>query len=187
MIARSSRLRPRLALLGAFLLLANAVVFAAFTWPRMNSVRRAENRALEVAARRAALEKTWSQVSTRRALLVQNRADIESLSRDHLKFRADDLSGAQREIEKLARDSGLKPRRSAYAISKVRGTDLVRCEVTLPLDGSYANLTGFLARLESTERFIVVDQMALVQEEDGARMNLKLSAIFKEGGARATP
>jgi Tfp pilus assembly protein PilO len=68
----------------------------------------------------------------------------------------------------------------------VRGTDLVRCEVTLPLDGSYANLTGFLARLESTERFIVVDQMALVQEEDGARMNLKLSAIFKEGDARAT-
>jgi Tfp pilus assembly protein PilO len=186
MSARSSKLRLRLALLGAFLLLANAVLFAALTWPRLTSVRRAESRALDVSARRAALEKIWSQVSTRKALLAQNRKDIESLTRDHLKYRADDLFGAQREIEKLARDAGLKPKKSAYAVSKVRGTELVRCEVTLPLDGSYANLTGFLARIESTKRFIVVDQMALVREEDGARMNLKLSAIFKDGDPRAT-
>lgn len=186
MSPRFSRTRLRLAFLGALVLIANAVLFAAFTWPRLTSVRRAENRALEVSKRRAALEKVWSQVSTRKDLLARNRKDIESLSRDHLKFRAEDLFGAQREIEKLARDAGLKPKRSAYSISKVRDTDLVRCEVTLPLDGSYANLTGFLARIESAKRFIVVDQMALVQEEDGARMNLKLSAIFKDGGARAT-
>ena len=68
----------------------------------------------------------------------------------------------------------------------MKGTGLVRCEVTLPLDGSYLNLTGFLSRIESAKRFIVVDQMALVQEEQGARMNLKLSAIFKEGDTRAS-
>ena len=186
MSPRSSRTRVRLAWVGALLFLANAVVFAAFTWPKLNSVRRAESRALEVSKRRAALERVWSQVTARKELLARNRQDIESLSRDHLKYRADDLFGAQREIEKLARDAGLKPKKSAYSISKVRGTDLVRCEVTLPLDGSYANLTGFLARIESAKRFIVVDQMALAQEEDGARMNLKLSAIFKEGDPRAT-
>lgn len=186
MSARSSKTRLGLAFLGAFLLLANAVLFAVFTWPKLNSVRRAESRALGVSARRAALEKIWSQVSNRKAVLAQNRRDIESLTRDHLRYRADDLFGAQREIEKLARDAGLKPKKSAYSISKVRGTELIRCEVTLPLDGSYANLTGFLSRIESAKRFIVVDQMALVQEEDGARMNLKLSAIFKEGDPRAT-
>lgn len=186
MSPRTSRARLRLAWLGALVLLANAVVFAALTWPKLNAVRRAEGRASEVAKRRAALEKVWSQVSTRKALLAQNRQDIESLTRDHLKYRAEDLFAAQREIEKLARDAGLKPKKSAYSISKVRGTDLVRCEVTLPLDGSYASLTGFLARIESAKRFIVVDQMALVQEEGGARMNLKLSAIFKDGESRAT-
>ena len=62
----------------------------------------------------------------------------------------------------------------------------MRCEITLPLDGSYTNLTGFLARIEAAKRFIVVDQMALAREEDGARMSLKLSAIFKEGDTRAT-
>ena len=187
MSGRGSKIRRRLAWLGALLLLANALLFAAVTWPRLNSVRRAESRGPEVSKRLGALEKVWSQVSTRKALLAQNRKDIESLSRDHLKYRVDDLFGAQREIEKLARDAGLKPKKSTYAISKVRGTDLVRCEVTLPLDGSYSNLAGFLARIESAKRFIVVDQMALAQEEEGARMNLKLSAIFKDGDARATP
>ena len=185
MSPRFSGTRVRLTLLGALLLMANAVFFAAFTWPRLNSAHRAEIRAKEVSTRRAALEKVWSQVTARKALLARNRQDIESLSRDHLKYRGEDLFGAQREIEKLARDAGLKPRKSAYFISKVRGTDLVRCEVTLPLDGSYANLADFLARIESAKRFIVVDQMALAQEEDGARMNLKLSAIFKDGDARA--
>ena len=57
MSPRSSRTRLRLAFVGALLFLANAAVFAAFTWPKLNSVRRAENRALEVSIRRAALEK----------------------------------------------------------------------------------------------------------------------------------
>ena len=182
---RRSATRLRIALIGALLLAVNGVAFAAFTWPRLTRVRRAESRAREVSSRRAVLEKLWSQVSTRKQLLAQNRRDIESLNRDHLKYRAEDLFSAQREIEKLARDAGLKPKKSGYAISKVKGTDLVRCEVTLPLDGSYANLAGFLARIESAKRFIVVDQMALIREEDGARMNLKLSAIFKDGDSRA--
>ncbi|MEO8501622.1 MAG: GspMb/PilO family protein [Vicinamibacteria bacterium] len=183
---RASRTRLRIALLGVFLLAMNAVAFVAFTWPRLTRARRAESRALEVSARRAALERLWSQVQARKELLARNRADIESLARDHLKFRAEDLFATQREIEKLAREAGLKPKKSSYSIAKIKGADLVRCEVTLPLDGTYASLTGFLARIQSAKRFIVVDQMALAQNEAGAQMNLKLSAIFKEGEPRAT-
>ena len=42
-------------------------------------------------------------------------------------------------------------------------------------------------RLESGKRFIVVDQLALSQDEHGAKMNLKLSALFiDDGEPRAT-
>ena len=181
MRTRTSRMRVRLAVLAGLLLVGNVILFAAFTWPKLSSVKRAEARALEVSKRRAALEKVWSQVTARKELLARNRRDIEALSRDHLKDRNEDLFGAQREIDKLARDAGLKPKKSSYALSKVKGTNLVRLEVTLPLDGSYASLTGFLERIESERRFIVVDQMALNEDQGGgARMNLKLSAIFKE-------
>ena len=184
---RRSRMRLAVVFLGALLLLANGIALAFFTWPRLTRARRAEARALEVAARRSELESVWSRVTERKNVLARNRKDIEALYRDHLKERADDLFQTQREIDALAREAGLQPRQSSYAMAAIRGTDLVRCEVSLPLDGSYANLTGFLARIEATKRFIVVDQMGLARDEGGARMNLKLSAVFKDGGARATP
>lgn len=188
MTGRRSRARLRARNLGVVLLVVNVLVFAAVTWPRITRVRRAESRAAQVSARRASLEKLWSQVVTRKELVAQNRLDMESLHRDHLRSRSKDLFAAQREIEKLAEDSGLRPKRSSYSLQKIRGTDLVRCEVTLPLDGSYVSLTGFLSRIEAAKRFIVVDQMALSEEEDrGARMNLKLSAIFKDGETDASP
>jgi hypothetical protein len=169
---------------GGFLLLLNAVAFAAFTWPALTRARRAEGRSSDVAVQRAGLESLWSQLVARRDLVEQNRKDIETLKTDYLKFRASDLFAAQRDIEKLATDAGLRPRRSTYAIEKVKGTDLVRCTVNLPLDGSYSNLTEFLTRVETAKRFIVVDEMQLSQDEQGAKMNLRLSAIFKEADTR---
>jgi Tfp pilus assembly protein PilO len=186
MMRRRSRIRLRLAAFGVVLLAANGVAFAAFTWPQLNRVRRAEDRAQEVAARRATLEKVWERVTARRELLAQNRRDLESLSRDYLKSRDEDLFPAQREIENMARAAGLSPKKSTYEMEAIKGTDLVRCEVTLPLDGSYQSLTGFLSRIERASRFIVVDQMALVRDEQGARMNLKVSAIFKEEDSRGS-
>ena len=186
MTPRRSKARLRVAVAGLALLVLNVAAFAAVTWPRLTRVRRAESRAQTVAARLSELERLSATLLARKELVARNRQDIERLSRDYLKPRATDLFAAQREIERLAREAGLRTRSSTYEVEKIDGTDLVRCQVTLPLDGSYSNLTGFLSRIETTKRFIVVDQMALAQEEEGARMNLKLSAIFKDGEARAT-
>lgn len=185
MTTRRSRARLRVALLGTLILALNAAVFAAFTWPRLTRVRRAESRAQQVAAQKAAAESLSARLRSRKELVARNRADIESLRRDYLKPRAQDLFAAQREIEQLARDSGLRPKRSTYALQKIKGTDLERCEVTLPLDGSYLSLMGFLSRVESAKRFLVVDQMGLSQDEQGASMNLNLWAVFTEGGPHA--
>lgn len=186
MRSRRSRTRLRIAMGGALLLALNVLVFAVLTWPRLNRVRRAESQAQVAAVKRAALESLWSQVSARKALVEQNRRDIDSLHFDHLKWRSQDLFAAQREIEKLAVSSGLRPKRSTYAIERIRGTDLSRCVVTLPLDGTYASLTDFLTQVGNAKRFIVVDQMALSQDDQSAKMSLRLSAIFKEGDTSAS-
>lgn len=173
-----------MAVTGALLLLLNLVAFAAFSWPVLTRVRRAESRALEVSARRANLETLSAQIEARKKTVERNRADIESLTRNYLEERAAGLFAAQREVESLARESGLLPSSSAYSVNEIDGTDLVRCEITLPLEGSYANLTGFLSRLETGPRFIVVDQLTLAEDKKGARMSLRLSVIFKEGDRR---
>ena len=129
MSRRRSPIRRRLLGMGVLLLAINGVAFASFTWPRLNSVRRAESRAREITHRKTALEALWSQVAARKDVVARNRQDIEVLSRDHLKNKSDDLFAAQREIEKLARAAGLLPRRSSYSLSEIKGTDLVRCEI----------------------------------------------------------
>lgn len=177
-VRRASASRPLLVLALA-VLAANAVVFAAFTWPGLTRARRAEARAREVAARKATLEELWARVTRRREVAAANRSDIEKLTRDLLKPRATDLFAAQREIETLARESGLKPERTSYEVNPVAGTGLVRCEVTLPLNGSYGDLTTFLGRVERGKRFLIVDQLSLAEEEKGARMTLRLSALFR--------
>lgn len=186
MTLRRSKARLRVAVAGMLLLALNVAAFAAVTWPRLTRVRRAESRAQTVAARLSELERLSATLLARKELVARNRQDIERLSREHLKPRATDLFAAQREIERLAREAGLRTRTSTYEVEKIAGTDLVRCRVTLPLDGSYSNLTGFLSRIAATSRFIVVDQMALAENEQGARMSLQLSAVFTEGDARAT-
>ena len=132
----------------------------------------------------ARVENLWGQVVARKERVAQNREDIEGLTRDFLKPRAEDLFAAQREIERLAVEAGLQPKKSSYDVDRIKGTNLVRCEVTLPLDGTYANLSGFLSRVAAAKRFIVVDQMSLAKDAEAARMSLKLSAIFTEGGTR---
>lgn len=183
MTPRRSRLRRGLLVAGGLLLAVNSVAFATLTWPRLSSVRRAENRAMEVTARKAALESVWAQFTARKEVVARNRDDIATLRRDLLKDRAKDLFAAQREVETLARESGLRTRRSTYTMEDIRGTGLVRCLIDLPLDGTYRELTSFLARIETAKRFIVVDQMSLSRNEEGAKMNLKLSAVFKEEDA----
>jgi hypothetical protein len=185
MTRRRSKARLRVAFFGAILFLLNAAILAAVTWPRLTRVRRSEERAAQVAKRRAELEAVWTRLTARRELVEKNRADIERLGSEYLKPRATDLFAAQREIEALAKASGLKPKQSAYTIRAIKGTDLVRCEVGLPLDGSYANLTAFLSRVETTKRFLLVDELKLNREDAGARMSLTLWALFREGGERA--
>jgi len=181
MTRRRSKARLWLAVTGLILLGINVAVLAAFTWPRLTRVRRAESRAAEVATHRASLESLWAEGVAGKEVVAQNWKDIESLSRDYLKPRAQDLFAAQREIEKLAVDAGLQPKKSTYDVDRIKGTNLTRVEVTLPLDGSYANLTGFLARIAAAKRFIVVDQMSLSQDQEAAKMSLKLRAIFTDG------
>ncbi|MEO8362456.1 MAG: GspMb/PilO family protein [Vicinamibacteria bacterium] len=186
MISRRSKIRFRIATAGAVLLAINLIAFAAITWPGLHRVRQAESRAQDIAVQRVALETLWTQLAARKTLAGQNRLDADALRSDYLKPRTEDLFASLREIEKLAVESGLRPKKSSYSIDKIPGVDLVRCTVTMPLDGTYANLTAFLARLETAKRFIIVEQMSLLQGEQAARMSLKLSIVFTGGGSDAS-
>jgi hypothetical protein len=66
----------------------------------------------------------------------------------------------------------------------VKETPLVRVRVTIPVKGSYAQLVGFLGRLERAKAFVVVDTIGLQEGENEASLDVGLSMYFLAGPDR---
>jgi len=55
-----------------------------------------------------------------------------------------------------------------------------RVVVTLPLEGSYAQLVGFLRQVETSPRFLTVDGVSMrADAETGAALQVELSAYLR--------
>ena len=58
---------------------------------------------------------------------------------------------------------------------------LERVAVTLPLEGSYAELVGFLRGVERSERFLTVDRVSLrADAESGGALQVELSTYLRQ-------
>ncbi len=63
-----------------------------------------------------------------------------------------------------------------------------RVAVSLPLEGSYQQLVGFLGEVERSSRFLTVDRISLRGDDEGAAdLQVEMSAFMRlPDGARAT-
>ena len=92
----------------------------------------------------------------------------------------------------MARAPGLTPGRRSFSRKEVDDVALERVAVTLPLDGSYEQLVGFLQEVEESPRFLTVDGISLRGDADGEGTLLvemsafmRLPAVVRRGsGAR---
>lgn len=172
----------RSTLLPAFLALAalNASVFAAFTLPR--SLRQ-RNAAARAAAARTALAQEQARLSAlreRAQAIRANRADLERFYATQAGSERQDLLPTLEAIEKLARAPGLEPGSRALRRREVEGAPLERVAVTLPLEGTYEQLVGFLDGVERQPRFLTIDRVALRAGADaGGSLQVELSAYLR--------
>lgn len=159
----------------------NTAVFAAYTLPRTLQVRSATSRA---AAARAEVEQERKEVGELRGradAIKANAADAERFYTD-VAPRAEVLSVLE-DVERMAREPGLKPGTRSFAPAEVTDSRLARVRVTLPLQGSYEQLVGFLGRVERSKHFLTVDRIALRGGEEGsANLQVELSAYFRSEG-----
>src|SRR5262249_22345151 len=138
---RRRLLPPVLALLGL-----NVAVFAAYTLPRTLQVRRATSRTAQARADVEEARKEVAELRGRADALKANAEDAERFYKD-VDARAD-LLPVLEDVERLAREPGLKPGGRSFASGDVADPRLVRIRVNLPLVGSYEQLVAFLQRVE---------------------------------------
>jgi len=171
----------RTRLLPAFLALlgANLVALAAWTGPRY---WRQKNAASRVEAARAEAERERAAAASlreRAGAIRANGADVQRFYRMAGTEKADLLPTLEA-IEDMARAPGLQPGARSFKREEVADARVERVVVTLPLEGSYAQLVGFLREVERSPRFLTVDRVAMRADPDGsAALQVELSAYLR--------
>jgi Tfp pilus assembly protein PilO len=173
-------------LLPAFLALLglNVVTFVVWTGPRYwmqkNAARRAEAARAELEGQR----RTTLALRERAAAIRDNAADVERFQRSLAGAEKADLLPALRAIDDLARAPGLRPGARGFQREEVPDARVERVAVTLPLEGSYEQLVGFLREIEASARFLTVDRVSMrAENEGGARLQVELSTYLRQGRA----
>jgi len=173
----------RAKLLPAFLVLlaTNALAFVGWTLPRSLWQRNAQARATN-ARTELSLEKQHAQALVERAEAIRaNTADLERFYATLAGDEKQDLFDSLEAVEALAREPGLQLATRSVRREDVDGAPLERVVMTLPLEGSYPQLVGFLREVERSKRFLTVDGVALrADAETGGSLQVDLSTYLRQ-------
>lgn len=186
----SPRLRRRLLIALAAVAGLNAVVYAAYTLPRMHGERRLVDRkrllAEELQRERAVAADRRYQAETIRT----NAEDVRRLYTATLSGRTGSLVPVLSAIEGFAREGGMRPGSATYSAEVVKGLPLDRFVIDMPVSGTYRQLVALVQRLERSRYFLTLDEVRLRQQliqgrGNSAELSLVLSCYFKAAGAAA--
>jgi Tfp pilus assembly protein PilO len=173
----------RSTLLPVFLVLValNLGVLLAWTLPRSLRQKSAAERAVVARAELARERERADALRERAAAIRANRADLERFYTKLAGSEKQDLLKALTAIEELARAGGLQPASRALRRDDVDQAPLERIAVTLPLEGSYAELVGFLRGVERSKHFLTVDRVSLrADAESGGALQVQLSTYLRQ-------
>ena len=160
---------------------ANVLLFALATRP---SVRRLTEVTEEASPRLAALKARATEVEAREAYLAglkQAQADLETLAEKVLSSKKRRMIEVQFEVDRLARQFGVNLDRMEIENEPIPAAGVERFAMTLPLEGGYANLRRFLRAVEESEKFLIVEHVALGTGKEGGvllQLNITLATYF---------
>ena len=120
--------------------------------------------------------------------LACTRSDVDSIFEETLSSKEERMTSIQRELRDLARERRIDPEAITYTPTPVRGTGLVRFQVTFPLQGPYETLEDFIKAVESSKNFLIVESISM-QEAQGANLNLNIQLVtyFQSPREEAAP
>jgi Tfp pilus assembly protein PilO len=175
--------RKRLTLPLLILTGLNVLVFMALTLPRLIQERSLVSREAVLSEEVKLQSERAAAASQRIAILKANAAEGGRFVQQVVGNRRTDLVPVLQELAQTAEGLGLRLERQGYDRDQIKGLPVEQFRITLPLVGTYAQLSAFVAELERAPRFLTVDRIALNDDVDAgrARMNVVVSAYFRTG------
>ncbi|MBZ5640620.1 MAG: hypothetical protein LAO51_17930 [Acidobacteriia bacterium] len=171
------------------LLIANVLGYALLVRPKARSL--SELRA-ESEPTRERLKRREEEVKGREAFLAGldlAKREMERLRTEVLSTRDRRMIEVQLEVARIAREFGINYKQVRYDNKKLPDEGLDAMTMVVPLEGGYANLRKFLQAVESSNKFLVIEQVALAQGHEGGailQLNIALATYFDDPEARAS-
>jgi Tfp pilus assembly protein PilO len=130
-----------------------------------------------IAEQRKAADEVGAQVKTVNA----NAADVKRFYDEILKSRRDDLSSTLSRLVAVATDLGIRTPHLAWQPEDIKGANVTKVDITMPLTGTYQQLGSLLQKLERSPDFVIVRQVAMHgRPSDGAaELDIRLEAYFR--------
>jgi Tfp pilus assembly protein PilO len=181
----SPRWRQRAWIAVGALAALNGVVFFVYTLPRDMEERSLAERAASLRAEVEGERSTVARLRRRTDALQANAADAERFYRG-LGSRSSLLAVVE-ELQRVPREMRLRVTHRSYEPEQVKGLPLTRYSITMPVAGTYRQLTAFLDRVERSPHFLTVDQVSLRKRGSGgeADLDVVLSAYVRSEGKGA--
>ena len=181
----SATARRRVLWVAVLLAVANLAAYLAYTLPR--SMRK-KNVASRIAQLDVELRDDRARVAALKAradTIAANRKDSRTFLDERVARPGTELVPILKEVESLAKEQGLSVGTQQFQREPVEGLPLERFAINMPVNGTYEQVTGLLARIERSRFFFTLDKIAARTQEGSAQggvgLNLEFSAYFRAG------
>jgi Tfp pilus assembly protein PilO len=160
----------------------NILLYLVVVRPWNQSVANIEQRTLAAEQAKNAAQTEFNKANG--TLTGKDRAEQE-LKRFYSEVLAQDLSKARQmtygPVQRLAKEHGLAYQGSRYEPIEERGSSLVKLRVNVELTGSYNNLRSFIHAIETSNDFVVIENISLAEgsNEGSLRLAMDLSTYFR--------
>ncbi len=162
----------------AILLLINALVFAAITYRLANKQELLAAEQDRLSAELAQKSETLERLERAEGRVAENASAATEFWTDTVRTRVPGLTEAWEEIDRLANESNVIKGRTGYD-RDLLDVGLEQIKATMPVEGDYFDLVRFINRLERSDRFFLVEQVRIAQQETAeATIRLGCSISF---------
>lgn len=171
------------------LLVANVAAYFVYTLPRSLQKRNVASRVdllkVELGEERARV----AGLRARAEAIVANRKESRVFLEQKVARPGMSLEPMLREVETLAEKQGLAVGSQSFKRDPVEGLPLVKFAITMPITGTYRQVTGLVSELERSSYFLTLDEISVRQQgnqEGSIALNLLFSAYFRAGAEVAS-
>ncbi len=165
------------------LLLANLVAAVVAFKPFGGSPEDLRREQAELGRQLAQLQAHLTQTRALAAKAEQAREAGDHFLQQYTTDRRTTFSTIVAELERAAKDSGMKPKPASFTLEQVEGSETVyQMTITAAYEGTYPDLLKFVNALDKSPRFLIISSMTASPQQSGNTLNVsfRLDTFVRE-------